>query len=197
MKTGKRAFTAIAGVAAGILGLLTYAYAYEFQQNYTTPEDEMCFCDAAALVNFDNGGSTESHGTMQMHIESNSTDADQVPFQTLSAVNFRSSGHHPDLGEVTWSLLPRADVPISRIQANQADALFPATCDIYFYIEARFSNMEGAIFRSATPVHMRSENLMSFNRHVNEVYQVVEPVSFLAEDGSVAFTVTELTSTLN
>jgi hypothetical protein len=178
-----------------MLVLLTYVYA--FQESYNNPEDGLCFCDILALVKFDDGETTTSNGTMQMQIHRNSTDADPVPFQTLSPVVFSSTGHHPDLGEVTWTLRSVAEVPDSRIQANQENELFPATCDIYFYVDAHFSGLPGITFSSATPVHMRSENLMSFNRHVNEVYHVVEPVSFLAEDGSVAFTVTELTSTLN
>lgn len=194
MKNRKRFLTPAALLLTGVLALLTYVYAHAFQKNYT---DEECYCDIDAELAFSTGVSGNSHGVMQMGVAENGNLADGTAFQTLYPISFNSSGHIPEMGDITWKLHPVADVELSRIQANQPDALYPATCDIYFYVEAYSSEYPGQVFLSSTPVHMRSTDLMSFNPHHDGQYRVVAPVDFITPDGDVAFTVTELRSILN
>lgn len=194
MNNGKRSLTTATLLCTGILAVLTYVYASAFQKNYE-PED--CYCDIAATLQFDNGISAESHGRMDMQVVETGNLEDGTAFQTLFPIGFESSGHAEGLGEITWSLHPVADVEHSRIQAHQPDELYPATCDIYFYVEARASAFPDQVFTSATPVHMHADDLQAFNPHRDGQYRVVQPVEFIAEDGSVAFTVTDLRSTLN
>lgn len=159
-------------------------------------------CGVDATVAFSNGMSMKSSGTMSMKIVGNSTEKEAYVWQTLEPVSFKSEGDDPKFGHIVWSLdQPQGPavvpVEVTKIRGNNPGELFPATCDIYFYVQATIEAYPGQVFRSSTPVHMRATALGTFNPHVDEVYSVVDPVDFEDEFGRVAFTVTELTSTLN
>lgn len=171
-----------------------------FSQNF--PKDHPK-CDVNAIVTLNIGITMQSTGSMSMKIVGNSSGTDVFAWQTLEPVSFTSEGDDPKFGHIVWSLDQPQDpaafaaAEVSKIQANRPDELFPATCDIYFYVQATIEAYPEQVFRSTTPVHMRATELGTFNPHVNEVYSVVDPVDFKDENGKVAFTVTGLTSTLN
>jgi hypothetical protein len=205
MKNGRKLFVSATVLAVGILALLTYVYAstnvkYVYANNrgqkYQNAPHE---CPGRATISLDNGTVLNSTGTMTMHVVTNSAPDDPVHRQTLSPVSFDASGDDPALGHVTWTLDASRTVEETVIQGNNVGEDFPATCDIIFYVQGTFSSQPGITYRSMTPIHMRSTNLQSFNPHINETYQLVDPVQFENADnpdGGVAFTITGLTSIL-
>ncbi len=157
-------------------------------------------CVVNAAVVLSDGVSMKSNGYMSMAITGNSSDGDAVAYQTLTPLAFNSQGDSPDLGHVVWSLDQTRQLTadeVTLIQANVAGQLYPATCDIYFYVQATADAYPGQVFRSATPVHMHAGDLNAFNPHINGEYASVGPIDFTDDDGNIAFTVQELTSTLN
>lgn len=157
-------------------------------------------CAVNAAVTLSNGLSMTSSGYMSMAITGNSSDGDEFAFQTLSPLSFNSQGDAPDLGHVVWSLDQSRSLgadEVTEIRANNPGQLYPAQCDIFFYVQATATAFPGQVFRSATPVHMRAAQLKTFNPHVNELYTSVNPIDFTDDDGNIVFTVQELTSTLN
>lgn len=97
---------------------------------------------------------------------------------------------HPALGIITTTFDESRQSTESTIISNQDDAEFPATENIYFYAEVTISSQPGKKYRSIQEVHFSSNNVTSFNPHVDEVFNLVNPVDFedVNEPGAVAFT---------
>ncbi|MBS1911280.1 MAG: hypothetical protein JST22_04785 [Bacteroidetes bacterium] len=80
---------------------------------------------------------------------------------------------------------------------------FPATEDLYFYATSTVSSKPGRKYRSDQEIHLRSENINSFNPHNKESFELQGKVDFreILDDGGVsdeiAFTLTSATVVLN
>jgi len=177
----------------------------QYPPNHNFTPGRKCEINASVCIN--GGAAVGSSGMMDMIVTATSP-AGAIPhWQTLHPVFFHSAGFDPQLGNMSWDLDDDATraaqgLPIvgdSRIQGNTPESDFPATCDIQFYVRATCAAFPGMTFRSMTPVHMRSTNLMTFSPHVNELYTAVGPVNFedASAPGTIAFTVTCLSSILN
>lgn len=94
------------------------------------------------------------------------------------------------LGTIVSTLDASRPSSLSRIRSNQAATAFPATEDIYFHVRATVSSFPGRTFRSINEVHLFSQNVTTFNPHVNEVFRLVNPVAFedVKAPGKVVFT---------
>ncbi len=104
----------------------------------------------------------------------------------------------PVLGTITTTLDATRTSTNSRIESNVAGTEFPATENIYFYANATISSKKGVVYQSINEVHLTSDNVNSFNPHVNEQFTLAEKVDFedVKNPGVVAFTLSELTVTL-
>lgn len=170
----------------------------QYPPNHTPPVGRAC--EISATVTLSNGMVLTSGGWMDMNVTAVSPDSDIPHWQELEAKGFHSTGYDPMLGNISWDLDVNRQAPITRIEANDRTNWgvdFPATCDIYFYVIGTCSNFPGVIYTSTTPVHMRNKDLKTFNPHINETYDLVDPVDFEDAAGNIAFTVTGLTSILN
>jgi hypothetical protein len=124
-----------------------------------------------------------------------------IPASTdLAPASWRGTGHSDELGDITWEFdLGRGEVQTSRIVANQVDADFPATGDLYVYIRGTISSVEGGTYQSQTPLHFRSTNITSFNPIRGATFTLTEDVPFERVDrpGAVAFTLSDLSLSID
>lgn len=197
MKSRSKMLLVAIVVIAGFAALLSYVNARPTFKQYPQPHP---LCAVDAEVTMSNGAVVGSSGTMSMEITGESSPDEIVPSQTLRATSFNSVGDHPEFGHVVWMLDDSREAEPTVISGTADGELYPASCDIVFYVKATASNFgDDVTFYSTTPVRMRSTDLMSFNPHYNEAYQLVEPVDFTTDlaSGEVSFTVTDLTSILN
>ena len=105
----------------------------------------------------------------------------------------------PVLGTVTTTLDRNRRSTSSTIVSNVSGVEFPATEDIYFFAEATISSRPGKLYRSIQEVHLNSRNVLTFNPHRQERFNLVRRVDFedVNAPGRVAFTLTSLTVTLD
>ena len=99
-----------------------------------------------------------------------------------------------DLGTVKTSLDNSRKPTTSSIQGDFIGKDFPATEDFYFYALAE---KDGVTYSSETELHLRAKNVNSFPKHEGAKFELVAPVNFVAEDGTVAFTIDQFTPSFN
>jgi len=95
----------------------------------------------------------------------------------LLPVTIYLTSSNPILGTIRTTLDPSRLAPVSKIQSISPNP-FPAIEDIYFYALTEFSGIPGRKYRSVTPLHFRSLNVLSFNPHHNERFTPVGRVEF-------------------
>jgi hypothetical protein len=102
------------------------------------------------------------------------------------------------LGTVTTTLDPTRIAPPTTITSNVIGSDFPATERINFFARATVSSRPGVNYRSIQPVQLFSGNVTTFNPHVNEVFNLQQPVDFedVNRPGVIAFTLRTLSVTL-
>ena len=113
-----------------------------------------------------------------------------------TAINITSN--EPTLGVISTTLDPTRPSTPARIQSLNIGSDFPAREDISFFARATVSSRPGVTYRSIQEVHLNSGNVNTFNPHVNEVFNLVQPVDFedIAHPGHIAFTLRVLRVTL-
>jgi hypothetical protein len=113
-----------------------------------------------------------------------------------NAINVTSI--EPTLGIITTTLDPTRIAPPTTITSNVIGSDFPATERINFFAYATISSRPGKQYRSIQPVQLFSNNVTSFNPHLNEGFTLVQPVDFVDVDNPdpIAFTLRSLRVTL-
>lgn len=104
------------------------------------------------------------------------------------AISSLSASAETEFGTVTWEL-SGDDATATTITANQRDADFPATADIYFTPTATISSRPFAKYKATSEVHLQSTNLSSFGPQVNEGYAVEGSIEFEDEITGERFTI--------
>ncbi|HVZ40476.1 MAG TPA: hypothetical protein VHI13_14450 [Candidatus Kapabacteria bacterium] len=150
-------------------------------------------------------------------VTNSSTEPCQAEF---AVVDLNVESKEDQLGTITTRADLKRDAKPSTIVSNAGNLIsflhgrggaqalpeadeFPATEDLYFYATATISSKPGKTYRSDQEIHLRSENVNSFNPHINETFKLTEGVDFreVLEDGTVsdeiAYTLTSATVVLN
>ncbi len=159
-------------------------------------------CTGAVVIVLDNGdrlqsqssadgsATLESQGPVyteqeQVQIAAGVVTEDELPARTAYAMqSITLTGVEENLGaEFSFTLDPDRPAPLSLIKANQADADFPATADVYANVTGTVGGLPGT-FTNTTTCHMRTTNLTTFLPQVNEPYEFVEDVVFSNEQGT-------------
>lgn len=119
-----------------------------------------------------------------------------VAQSTFSLNSITITGTDPVYGTYTFTADATRPPQNSTVVANQADALYPATANIYANVTGTISGLAGT-FTNETTCHMQTTNLTTFNPQVNEKYTFVDDVTFSNGSGT-SFTIKAGTSvTLN
>ena len=195
----KRTLVPIASVAVLIIAAYTIVHAY--CTNCQPPGTPINCSTAATAVlvggPFGEGRTMNSTGRADFVVTATSTTP--TPSSTLQFQGFTGTGNDPELGAFIWSGNITRPTPLTTIVSNQADQDFPATGDILMHIDVTISARPGAVFRSMSPIHVHNGNLQTFAPHLNEVYNLTQPVNFedAGHPGEIAFTLVGLTATLN
>lgn len=109
------------------------------------------------------------------------TAANQPAGSTQTLLSLSATADAGELGTVSWTASGSSN---TRIQANQLNADFPATSDIYFTPTATISSRPGVTYTGGE-VHLQTSSLSSFNPQNNESYSLVGgPITFTGDDGS-------------
>jgi|GEM_PF-3237184 len=159
MRIISRQLTALSAIAAGIVALASTAHAQNAPYQYPVGSANSCGAQGTTATQLGGYSSTipyQGQGTFQTI--SNSEDDSQPASTTMMAVAFEGTGQDPELGEVTWRLVPSTTV-LSTITANQVSSPLPATGRLSFYAEVRVSSQPEAIYRSENPVVMVNRNI--------------------------------------
>ncbi len=104
-----------------------------------------------------------------------------------------------ELGTVTWNIDATRAVQNSTIASNQGEGGFPATGDLYFYINGTIDAQPGVTYQSQTPLHLVDADVNAFAPFNGEVFVLAAPVDFedASNPGQVAFTLSNLTLTFS
>ncbi|MBS1911415.1 MAG: hypothetical protein JST22_05465 [Bacteroidetes bacterium] len=118
----------------------------------------------------------------------------------LQPVQWTGNGQNAVLGAVQWNFDVSRTVQNSTISSQNADGGFPATGDLYFYVNGTIGAFPGRTFQSQTPLHLSSLNLQSFYPFsaTGEVFNLVGTVDFedVNNPGQKVFTLSNLSLTL-
>ncbi|HVZ38056.1 MAG TPA: hypothetical protein VHI13_02180 [Candidatus Kapabacteria bacterium] len=118
------------------------------------------------------------------------TTDDDVAGNTEQIVGLSATATNDAIGTITWTLAD-GDATPTTINANQKDADFPATSDIYFTPEATISSQPGSVYQPQSEVHLHSENLNSFDPQNSESYTSDSKIDFYdVKSGELAFSIT-------
>jgi len=188
-------------VAAGLLGYAADASAQQCRQ-IILPNGTVLTCDVDASgqkVYLDTNGvpyPATTGGIGQFTVVNGTSNPCTAE---LAVTNIDLTSTNPTLGTIRTRLDPTRPSSLSRIRSNQIGSDFPATEDIYFQARATLSSQPGKLFRSINELHFNSQQVLTFNPHVNEVFRLVNRVAFedVQNPGVVAFVLDQATVRLN
>ncbi len=129
-----------------------------------------------------NGNAYTFPGTGSASFKTTSVTAASEPAgssQTL--VSLSATASDPRLGTIKWSA---SGSTTTKIRANQLNADFPATSDIYFTPTATISSKPNVTYTGGE-VHLQTTSLSTFNPQRGESYSLVGgPITFTGDDGT-------------
>jgi len=192
----RKSILAMAGIA--MLTVITYEV-YANCIGCPPPGEEVnCATNAQPSLRLNDGSEVTVPSQGMAHFTVVESHQGAGAFNTLRLTGFQGSGEAPGFGTFTWMGDPDRTTELSRVVSNAADGGFPGTSDIYMHMNVTLSWQPGKVFRSMTPIHVRSTKLMSWAPQRQERYRLVSRVQFLdPETGEIAFTLTDLPCVLN